>query len=99
MFKPEICALNFSDTAKPDASSDAELILKPVDNDLIVFASLLFTLFTPPCAPIAGDPAYTSNDRAMLQLEVDQLKQEIDRVSSSTEFNTKKLLNGDAAAL
>ena len=30
----------------------------------------------------AGDPAYTSNDRAMLQLEVDQLKQEIDRVSS-----------------
>ncbi len=47
----------------------------------------------------AGDPAYTSNDRAMLQLEVDQLKQEIDRVSTSTEFNTKKLLNGDAAAL
>ena len=46
-----------------------------------------------------GDPAYTSNDRAMLQLEVDQLKEEIDRVSSSTEFNTKKLLNGDAAAL
>ena len=47
----------------------------------------------------AGDPAYTSNDRAMLQLEVDQLKEEIDRVSSSTEFNTKKLLNGDAAAI
>ena len=47
----------------------------------------------------AGDPAYTSNDRAMLQLEVDQLKAEVDRVSSSTEFNTKKLLNGDAAAI
>ena len=47
----------------------------------------------------AGDPAYTSNDRAMLQLEVDQLKEEIDRVSTSTEFNTKKLLNGDASAL
>ena len=47
----------------------------------------------------AGDPAYTTNDRAMLQLEVDQLKEEIDRVSNSTEFNTKKLLNGDAAAL
>ena len=47
----------------------------------------------------AGDPAYTTNDRAMLQLEVDQLKEEIDRVSTSTEFNTKKLLNGDAAAL
>ncbi len=47
----------------------------------------------------AGDPAYTTNDRAMLQLEVDQLKEEIDRVSNSTEFNTKKLLNGDAAAI
>ena len=47
----------------------------------------------------AGDPAYTANDRAMLQLEVDQLKEEIDRVSSSSEFNTKKLLNGDAAAI
>ena len=31
----------------------------------------------------AGDPAYTTNDRAMLQLEVDQLKDEIDRVSNS----------------
>ena len=41
----------------------------------------------------AGDPAYTTNDRAMLQLEVDQLKDEIDRVSNSAEFNTKKLLN------
>ena len=47
----------------------------------------------------AGDPAYTTNDRAMLQLEVDQLKDEIDRVSNSAEFNTKKLLNGDASAL
>ena len=47
----------------------------------------------------AGDPAYTTNDRAMLQLEVDQLKDEIDRVSNSAEFNTKKLLNGDAAAI
>ena len=47
----------------------------------------------------AGDPAYTTNDRAILKLEVDQLKEEIDRVSSSSEFNTKKLLNGDAAAV
>ena len=47
----------------------------------------------------AGNGTYTTNDRAMLQLEVDQLKDEINRVSSSTEFNTKKLLNGDAAAL
>ena len=45
----------------------------------------------------AGDPAYTTSDRAVLQLEVDQLREEIDRVSNTTEFNTKKLLNGDAS--
>ena len=47
----------------------------------------------------AGDPAYTTNDREMLQLEVDQLKEEIDRVSPYSEFNNKKLLNGDAASV
>ncbi len=47
----------------------------------------------------AGNPAYTTNDRVMLQLELDQLKDEIDRISNTTEFNTKKLLNGDAAAI
>ena len=45
----------------------------------------------------AGNPAYTTSDRAVLQLEVDQLREEIDRVSNTTEFNTKKLLNGDAS--
>ncbi len=47
----------------------------------------------------AGDPAYTVNDRVILQTEVDELLDEINRVSDSAEFNTKKLLNGDAAAL
>lgn len=37
----------------------------------------------------------SSTDRAELQKEVDQLISEIDRVSTDTEFNTKKLLNGD----
>ena len=47
----------------------------------------------------ASNGVYTSNDRAEIQKEVDQLKEEIDRVASSTEFNTKKLLNGDSTAL
>ena len=42
---------------------------------------------------------YTTSDRAEIQKEVEQLKEEIDRVAASTEFNTKKLLNGDATAL
>ncbi|QAR34224.1 flagellin [Geovibrio thiophilus] len=47
----------------------------------------------------AGNGTYTTNDRAEIQKEVDQLKEEINRISSSTEFNTKKLLNGDSTAL
>ncbi|QAR34231.1 flagellin [Geovibrio thiophilus] len=47
----------------------------------------------------AANGTYTSNDRIEIQKEVDQLKDEIDRISTSTEFNTKKLLNGDGTAL
>lgn len=38
----------------------------------------------------------TDADRSELQKEVDQLSQEITRISTDTEFNTKKLINGDA---
>ena len=47
----------------------------------------------------AGNGIYTTNDRAVLQLEVDQLKEEINRISRSAEFNTKKLLDGSGTAL
>lgn len=45
----------------------------------------------------ASNGTYTANDRIELQKEMDQLKQEIDRISDTAEFNTKKLLNGDSA--
>lgn len=38
----------------------------------------------------------TEADRAEIQEEVNQLNSELDRISSTTEFNTKKLLNGEA---
>ena len=47
----------------------------------------------------AGNGIYTTNDREMLQLEVDQLKEEINRISRTSEFNTKKLLDGSGTAL
>ncbi|WP_295222937.1 flagellin [Seleniivibrio sp.] len=47
----------------------------------------------------ASNGVYTSNDRIEIQKEVEQLKDEIDRISTATEFNTKKLLNGDGTAL
>ncbi len=47
----------------------------------------------------ASNGTLTATDRVEIQKEVQQLKEEIDRISKTTEFNTKKLLNGDAAAL
>ena len=37
----------------------------------------------------------TDEDRDAIQAEIEQLNQEIDRISETTEFNTKKLINGD----
>lgn len=39
----------------------------------------------------------TAEDRQALQNEVTQLKEEIDRIGNTTEFNTQKLLNGAQA--
>ena len=36
----------------------------------------------------------TADDREAIQEEVKQLKDEIDRIGNTTEFNTQKLLNG-----
>lgn len=41
----------------------------------------------------------TDTDRKELQKEVDQLVEEIDRIANTTEFNTKKLLNGDLSGV
>lgn len=37
----------------------------------------------------------TSEDREAIQAEIDQLRQEIDRIAETTEFNTKTLLDGN----
>ena len=42
----------------------------------------------------AANGTSTDDDRMQLQAEVDQLKDEINRISETTEFNTKKLLDG-----
>ncbi len=47
----------------------------------------------------AANGTLTSTDRQTIQNEINQLSEEVDRIATSTEFNTKKLLNGDASAL
>jgi len=47
----------------------------------------------------ASNETNTGDDRKELQKEIEQLKSEIDRISDTTEFNTKKLLNGGLGAV
>jgi flagellin len=47
----------------------------------------------------AANDTLTSNDRAQIHVEIDQLVTEISRIANTTEFNTKKLLDGSASAL
>ena len=41
----------------------------------------------------------TDEDRALAQLEIDQLILEIDRISTDTEFNTMPLLDGSFTSM
>ena len=45
----------------------------------------------------SGNGIYTDEDRQLMQIEVSQLIDEVDRVASQAEFNTLKLLQGDFA--
>ncbi len=47
----------------------------------------------------AANDTLTASDRMEIQEEIDQLTAEIDRVANTTEFNTKKLLDGTTSAL
>lgn len=44
----------------------------------------------------SANDTLTQEDRNYLQAEIDQLKQEIDRTAHTTQFNKKKILNGEA---
>lgn len=47
----------------------------------------------------AANDTLTQQDRSYIQAEIDQLNEEITRIGNTTQFNKKKLLNGDAAVL
>ena len=47
----------------------------------------------------AANDTYTSADRMTIQNEIEQLKEEIDRVASATQFNRKNLLDGTSSAI
>lgn len=47
----------------------------------------------------AGNATFTNTDRNLMQLEVDQLLNEINRMMTATQFNKMKLLDGTFATL
>ncbi len=47
----------------------------------------------------AANGTWTTNDRVEIQSEIDQLVSEIDRIAQTSEFNTKKLLDGTSTGL
>ena len=47
----------------------------------------------------AANDTNTTSDRQEIQREIDQLRGELDRIGNTTEFNTKKLLDGSTSAL
>lgn len=47
----------------------------------------------------ASNDTNTETDRTAIQDEINQLTEEVDRIATTTEFNTKKLLNGDLKGL
>lgn len=47
----------------------------------------------------AANDTNTDDDRSQIQNEIDQLTNEIDRIATTSEFNTKKLLDGSQAGI
>jgi flagellin len=47
----------------------------------------------------AANDTLTQQDRAYIQLEIDQLREEVTRIGNTTQFNKKKLLDGSAEGL
>ncbi len=44
----------------------------------------------------SANDALTSSERSYIQIEIDQLKEEMDRIVSGTQYNTQSLLDGSA---
>ncbi len=45
----------------------------------------------------AANDTNTTDDRNQIKVEMEQLRQELDHIAEGTEFNTKKLINGDCS--
>ena len=78
-------------------SEDGQSIVQTADGALNEVAAILQRIRE--LTVQNANDTYTVDDRAASQNEIDQLLDEIDRISSTTEFNGKGLLDGSSARL
>ncbi len=76
-------------------SEDGQSIVQTADGALNEVAAILQRIRE--LAVQNANDTYTVDDRAASQNEIDQLLDEIDRISSTTEFNGKGLLDGSSS--
>lgn len=88
--KAQIDALDKAEQNAADGTS----VLQIADGALGEVSSILQRMSE--LAVQAANGTNSVSDRESIQLEIDELKKEVDRVSQNTEFNTKTLLDGSS---
>jgi flagellin len=91
-----ISQINGLDQASSNAQDGISLV-QTAEGALNETTSILQRLRT--LAIQSANDTNTNADRSQIQKEVTQLTKEIDRIASTTQFNTKGLLNGSATGL
>ena len=80
-----------------DNASDGVSILQTAEGAMNEIEAMLQRMRE--LSVLAVNETNTNEDREHIQSEIDQWKAEIDRISEDTEFNSRKLLNGEADRL
>ncbi|HBF37274.1 MAG TPA: hypothetical protein DDW50_08125, partial [Firmicutes bacterium] len=78
-------------------AQDATSLIQTADGALNESQSILTRMRD--LAVQSANSTYTDNDRSTMQQEVDQLKDELNRIGNTTAFNNKTLLDGSSAAV
>ncbi|HKL79235.1 MAG TPA: flagellin [Mobilitalea sp.] len=74
-------------------ASDGISVIQTAEGALIEVESMLQRMRE--LSVQSANGIYTSDDRAAIQAEIDQMNEEITRISETTEFNTMTLLDGN----
>jgi flagellin len=77
-------------------AQDATSLIQTADGALNEAQSILTRMRD--LAVQSANSTYTDNDRTSMQQEIDQLKDELNRIGNTTSFNNKILLDGSSAA-